>query len=220
LKPRFEGGVFNTVRDTIQKLAFGEDDSSPLDNELISMNIAPIMGRRDAAYDRAVHLLRDHLFSYSEEGRSQIYTSVIELLNISIEMSKLIAGSTKTRKDNILGPFIQYLQLLNDTVKASASMVRHEIILFAEERDLSDFLGREISSQFRSTDEIFSNSEMSIYQCISELVDIADPAILRYREFRRKSFSKNNLTRYEKSLSEYSRVYTEKDKLPEKEKTV
>lgn len=199
--------VFEKVKKTFQKITFTTENQIVTGDYLIIMNIPPIMGRRDAAYDRAIYLLRECLFSYPEEGRNDIYSSVIKLLNISIESTKLIVNAVKSTKNYEGESIMQYLTLLFDTVTAASSMVKHEITLFKDEHTISDFIGRDLAKQFRSTDEIFSNSEMNIYHCINELVDIAEPTIQKYREYMKKSFSNNNLNRYMKSNSEYQAFY-------------
>jgi hypothetical protein len=141
------------------------------------MNIPPMMARRDAAYDVSKYLLRDHLFSYPEEGRSEIYEYVLKLLDVAIENT--------------------------------ATMVKHELIMFEDESKLTEFMGSDISNQFRSTDEIFSNSEMNIYHCISELVDIAEPTMEKYREYWKKAFPKTELNRYRKAFAEFESLYGE-----------
>lgn len=197
----------NTVKDTIRKITTGDETSPP--NPLVVMNIPPLMARRDAAYDRAIHLLREHIFSLPEEERRSVYATVLELLEVAIDATKSIPRSKKSRgkQTSEPGPILQYLSLLNDTIQAALALVKHELILFKEEKALSNFIGSEISSQFISTEEIFSNSEMNIYHCISDLIDMAEPAIARNREYRKKSFTKNELDRYNKALNEFTSLY-------------
>jgi hypothetical protein len=175
------------------------------------------MARRDTAYDTAVQLIKEHLFTYSEEGRSGIYEDILRLLDTAIESTRLIAPANReTSKDNS-GAVFQYLVVLKDTVKAAATLVKHELVLFEDENTLTEFIGAGITTQFRSADEIFSNSEMNIYHCISELVECAEPTIEKYREYWKKSFSRNNLERYNKSFAEFENVYNKYiSNIPEK----
>jgi hypothetical protein len=131
----------------------------------------------------------------------------MQLLTISSESTKQIVNAVKSTKNSEGEAIMQYLTLLSDTVTAASSMVKHEITLFKDEHTISDFIGRDLSKQFRSTDEIFSNSEMNIYHCITELADIAEPTIQKYREYMKKSFSNNNLNRYMKAQSEFQAFY-------------
>lgn len=210
-----KNSVISTVKKTIQRVTGIDERPSSL-NHLVIMNTPVLMARRDAAYKRASLLLREHLFSYTEEGRHQIYVSVLELLNIAEDMTREIISPLRGHNSGAKGPMLQYLKLLNDTVQAAATLVKHELVLFQDEKDLTSFLGKDISNQFRSTDEIFSNSEMSIYHCIIELSEIAEPAIERYRDMRKRSFAKNDLNRYKKAFSEFSALYSKYGKIDSK----
>lgn len=179
-------------------------------NFLVTMNIPAMMARRDAAYDVSKYLIRDHLFSYPEEGRSEIYEYVLKLLDVAIENTAMMTGSKgESSFDESSHAVLQYLRILKDTVKAAATLVKHELIMFEDESKLAEFMGSDISNQFRSTDEIFSNSEMNIYHCISELVDIAEPTMNKYREYWKKSFQKTDLNRYRKAFAEFESLYGE-----------
>ena len=206
-KPR-KGGVLDRVKETFQKMTFGEVDPSSL-HHLAMMNVPAMMARRDAAYARVVHLLREHLFGFTEKNRCQIYDGVLELLDVAIDITDTIIPVSKSQKKDQPNAILQYLVLLKDTVNAAAGLVRHEIILYKEEHDLSNFIGSEIANQFQSADEVFSDSEMNIFRCISELVEIAEPAMNRARENRKRSFSKNDLDRYNKALEEFQGLYNQ-----------
>lgn len=176
-----------------------------INDNLALMNVPALMGRRDAAYDRAVELLEQNIFSYSEEERIIIYDGIMALLKVAIDNTKAILMPS-TKKDN-MGAMLQYLNLLNDSVLSASVLAKHELILFEDERDISSFIGKKVQSQFRSTDKIFSNSEMNIFHSISELIEIASPAVKKYRQFRKRSFSKTNLDRYNKSFKEFYTLY-------------
>ena len=172
-------------------------------NHLTGMNTPALTARHDAAYDQAVNLFIDNLFSYTDEQRSHIYKHILNLLETAIQSKKSIFATS----DSIAGPIVQYLMLLKDTIQAAYALVTHEMFLFQEEKQLSNFIGSEISSQFRSTDEIFANSELNICHSTNELIEMAEPAIHRHRESIIKTFQQEDLLRYEKAFSEISELY-------------
>jgi len=176
-------------------------------NHLAKMNIPPLLARQDASYDYAIKLFVDNLFSHAEEKRSNIYQHILKLLDEAIQSRMSIPISFIDHKDKISDPINQYFLLLKDTIKAACALVTHEMILFQEEKQLSNFIGSEITSQFRSTDEIFANSELNIYHSTNELIEMAEPVIHRHRERLLKSFSSEDLIRYNKSFSEFSILY-------------
>lgn len=186
-------------------MTFIPEDSHQSEHNLAMMNVPALMARRDAAYDRAVELLEQNIFSHSEEERRIVYEGVLELLNVCIENTKAIINPAKNK--DTLGAMLQYLVLLNDTVRSANVLVKHELIMLREERDISMFIGKKAQSQFRAADKIFSNSEMNIFHSITELIDIAASAIKRYRAVRLRAFDKSNLDRYKKALTEFNLLY-------------
>ena len=68
--------IISRVKRTWDFLRPGAPLHKPLRNAdpLIKMNLPPLMGRRDAAYDCAVKLFSDDLFAREEAERSRLYT--------------------------------------------------------------------------------------------------------------------------------------------------
>lgn len=199
--------VIETVRKTFRKMAFSSSEINKK-SYLVMMNIPAQMARRDAAYDMAVRLIREHLFAYSEEKRSEIYSTILRLLGEVISLTEIITFKKSGEKNEGTSEGVyDYFVILNETVTAASSLVRHELAIYQDEGKLSEMLGADLSSQVRATDEVFSNSEMNIYQCIIELADLAEPIVKKYREYWKKSFSKTNQTRYVKSFSEFEAIY-------------
>ena len=174
-------------------------------NHLTGMNAPALMARHDAAYAQAVNLFSDNLFSYTDEQRSRIYKKILSLMETAIKAKKSIP--TSTSDNNTVDPIVQYLMLLKDTIQAAYALVTHEMILFQEEKQLSNFIGSEIASQFRTTDEIFANSELNICHSTNELIEMAGPAMHRNRERILKTFQQEDLLRYKKSFSGFSELY-------------
>ncbi len=177
---------------------------------LVLMNIPPLMGRRDAAYDRAEQLLSDNLFAHRDQERKEIYLKAVSMLEIAIrDTDAIVTALYHDDKGFKETKFLRYLAVLKNTVQAANDLVEHELSLFKEEDMLSEFIGNDITGQLRKTDEIFGESEMSIAQCVSELQSISRSQITRYREYSKKSFSRHNLERYNKAFNEFSKIYTE-----------
>lgn len=213
--------VFDKVRKTFQKIALSavSEDQQNLSN-LVLMNTPPLAARRDSAYNRAIELLRQHIFAMPEQSRSLIYEAILKLLEEAVDATRAITLSPLAGKEPKVGPgpMLQYLLLLKHTLTAASALVHHELILFQDEKSLTSFIGSEISSQFISTEEIFSNSEMNVYHSINDLVDLAEPAIKRHREQRKRSFSKADLARYHKSLAEFQTLHNKIGRIDDEEK--
>ncbi len=197
--------VLSKVKRTFQKITFFNSEEDVLSNDLALMNIPALMGRRDAAYDRAIELLEQDIFIHYEDERQIIYETIMELFEVCIENTKAIIIPSK-EKDTI-GTVLQYLILLNDTIVSASALVKHEMMLSEDVTSISSFIGKKIQSQFRAEDEIFSASEMNILHSGRDLVEIAAPAIKKYRQARKRAFSKGSLDRYNKSFKEFFTVY-------------
>ncbi|OGV35089.1 MAG: hypothetical protein A2020_15500 [Lentisphaerae bacterium GWF2_45_14] len=199
--------MIETVKKTFRKITFSSSDVNKK-SYLVMINIPAQMARRDTAYDIAVKLIREHLFAYTEEKRSEIYGGILKLLGEVVSITELVTfKKTGEKKGSGTEGMYDYFVILNDTVKAAASLARQELAIYKDEGRLSEILGADVSSQIRTTDEVFSNSEMNIYHCIIELVDLAEPTVKKYREYWKKSFSKTNQSRYTKSFSEFETIY-------------
>ena len=189
-------------------MKFLKNKNNSLENRkyhLYKMNEPALTARLYAAYDRAVQLFSYNLFSYSPNQRSKIYSTVLKLLDIAIQARNSLPQKTKDKseKDSIT----QYLLLLKDTIKAAHALVAHEMILFREEKHLTSFIGANLSSQIRSTDEIFTNSELNIYHCANDLIEMAAPSINRLRERTKKQFGHEDIIRFNKTLKEFQVLY-------------
>ena len=206
---RIDKNVLNKVKNTFNRMGIsgiGMEGGKKTLDPLVTMNIPPNMARRDSAYDRTVHLLKEHIFVLPEKERSAIYAAASSLLKVAIDSSRYIA--TGNGIDLNKDPILQYLKILRDTVSAANALLKYEIDLFDDKQTIAGFIGSDITSQFVSAEEIFSSSEMNIFHSINDLVDVAEPAVKRNRESCLRSFSKNDLRRYKKALAEFNTLYS------------
>jgi hypothetical protein len=202
-------GVFDKVKRSFLRMASPFDAGGAKLDHLVSMNYPPMMARRDAAYDRASKILHDNIFSHTEPERLFLYSAIIKLLDDAMDNTRIILAPVKRGlKTPDREPLLDYLKLLRDTVSAACTLVSHELLLSENEREMGAFLGSQILEQFHASDEIFSDSEMNIYHCVIELIDSAEPAIMRYREHRKRAFDKGDLDRYSKAFSEFETLYS------------
>lgn len=178
---------------------------------LARMNMPALAAKQDAAYDRAVTLIRANVFAGEEAWRSLVYEAVLKLLEIAIQAQRNIVMPLRASDPSPAAPdpILQYALLLKDTIQAAYALVTHEMILFKEEKQLSSFIGSGIASQFRSTDEIFANSEMNIFHSVRDLIEMAGPAISRHRERTKRAFSAADMERYKKAFMEYTALFAE-----------
>ncbi len=176
---------------------------------LVVMNIPAYSARRDVAYDLAVSLLVPEIMSFDKERRLGMYQSALRLLGDAMDATHAISGGGAAFGGEAADPYEQYLILLTDTIQASSSMLNHELILQAEEKDLRYFIGGEFASQVKLTDQIFTKSESEIFNCICSLVKAAESAIRQFRDRGLRKFGEEDRERYEKAFREFQSVYSQ-----------
>jgi hypothetical protein len=208
LNPRFHKNVLAKVKKTISKAKENQDNESSQMDYLVKMNIAPLMGRRDAAYDNVETLLNDELFTNSDIERKNIYETTVRLLNTVLKDTRdiLVALDSKKRIDQEES-FICFIELLRSIIEAASNLVDYELSLYNTENTVNKFLGSVIEGQLRETDDIISDSEMTIVQSINGLFEITREQLNKMREYSRRGFSRHNAVKYKKSFGEYKKIF-------------
>jgi hypothetical protein len=199
LRPLFHLEVLSRFKKSI--FGPGEEES----NALALINLPAYMARRDAAYDRAVALLKECKFDTAEERRASVYAAIIKLLNEAAESSRLSGlGSLREEEDALR----QYFLLLVNTLHAASSLLNHELTIFNEENILAGFIGRDnLDRQFKSADDIFSAGELNLFHSVRDIMEIAGEKITKLREQAKKQLPKGSLIRYDKAYSEHRKIY-------------
>lgn len=167
---------------------------------LIEMNISVFTGRRDAAHERVVEVLRREMLASNKEARAKLYAFCGRLLNEAVQ-------STKRSQVLADSPVMHYLQLLRDTVGASEALVRHEMTLVRESAEFSKMLNQYVVTQLQTANNVFSDSEMNILDCIEDLLKFGEPILARDTQERLAIFNDEDKRRYELALTEYRAHY-------------
>lgn len=167
---------------------------------LIEMNLAAFTARRDAAIDRVLFVLRREMIASSKEQRADLYTTCMALLDEAILATQRSQAEQETR-------LLHCLHLLRDTLAASFALVHHELTMAAETEQFSKLLGPEILAELRTANDVFSGSEMSILDCIDDLLKVAVPIREQDTLERQKSFTEDDRRRFELTAREYKKHY-------------
>src|SRR3989339_706663 len=126
-------GVFKTVTRTLRKITFGAPTERVITEDcLVMMNVPSLMARRDSAYEWAACLLKN-LLNLPREKRLELYNSVIDLLEASVDSGEsIILIEQKSGKD-ALDFMNRYLVMLRDIVKAASALVNYETVFISSE---------------------------------------------------------------------------------------
>ena len=210
MNPRFHENILKKVKKTINKVKQTQDNGPSQMDYLVKMNIAPLMGRRDAAYDRVEIMLAAELFTNSDIERKNIYHTAVKLLDTVLKDTQdiLVALDSETRIEQEKS-FICFIELLRSIIGAASNLVDYELSLYNTENSVNKFLGSIIEGQLRETDDIISESEMTIVQSIKGLFEITRDQLTKLREYSRRDFSRHNAVKYKKSLAEYKKIFAE-----------
>ena len=208
MNQRFHKNILAKVKKTINKVKQTQEIEPSQMDYLVKMNIAPLTGRRDAAYDRVETLLAGELFTNSDVERKNIYHTAVKLLDTILKDTQdiLVALDSNVRIEQEKS-FICYIELLHSIIGAASNLVDYELSLYNTENTVNKFLGSVIEGQLRETDDIICDSEMTIVQSIKGLFEITRDQLNKLREYSRRDFSRHNAVKYKKSLAEYKKIF-------------
>lgn len=203
--------VFDTVTRTLKKMTFGKTPARVITEDcLVMMNVPSLMAQRDSAYESAVYLIRQ-LIKIPLEKRSELYESILERLESSVDSCDSIILMENVPGRESLGFMNKYLMMLRDVVKAASVLVGYEKS-FIEDQLKKENINTVSESEIRLIGENLRNCELGIYKSIVAQIEIADPYVRKYRESHIKSLSKDCRLRYDKSFQEFEKNYKEHGK--------
>ena len=183
--------------------------SSRRANALGKMNLPPMMGRRDAAYDEAAKMLSCDLFASGEEVRRSSYRRIGALLRCAERdtaaiIALLSSPDTLVRERKLLA----FFSMLSKTVAALEWFVELESSVFSEgDEQLRDFKAVQTGAELARGERMVAETEQDIVNQLRNFFERTQPRVMHYRGYARKSFSPDNAARYQRSLDFYTEVY-------------
>lgn len=167
---------------------------------LIEMNISVFTARRDAAHERVLDILRREMLASTKELREDLYSLCCRMLDDAIQCTR----RSQVQADS---PVLHYFSLLRDTIAASQALVRHEMTIAQESEEFAEMLNEYVVAQLETANDLFSDSEMNILDCIEDLLKFGEPILQQDAEERVKSFSQDDKRRYDLALNAYRDYY-------------
>ena len=182
------------------RVAVGEPAARVHRHTLIEINISVFTARRDAAHERVLDILRREMLASAKEAREGLYSLCCKMLDDAVQCTK----RSQVQHDS---PVLHYFSLLRDTIAASQALVRHEMTIAKESEQFSEMLNEYVVAQLETANDLFSDSEMNILDCIEDLLKFGEPILQQDAEQRLKSFSEDDKRRYDLALNEYRSYY-------------
>ncbi len=167
---------------------------------LIEMNLAVFTARRDAAHARVAAVLREEIPVTSREERVRLYALCHGLVDEAIHATRRSQFSPDT-------PLLRYLKLLQNTVAVNEALLNYEIALAREGTELSQLVGSALPSQLRTDGDTFTPGEKAALTAMQELLKFGERLIQQDSRGRRKTYSGDDLRRYDLAWREYVGYY-------------
>ncbi len=202
----------NEISDRLKRLRSWFPGASPRRrhkvNALLKLNLPPLMGRRDAAYDCAV----DQILSPIRPAADKAVSA--KLLRTAVRDSEAIFGmlsnpDTELRERALLTHCLKLLNLAR--LLETFGEVGDQLNL--------DQTAEKNESLFKCDDKEFNRTAMELCDCEEKVVDAmrrlcerAKPRIIRYRGYATQNFSSPNAERYRKSYHSYMTIYSEENR--------
>ncbi|MFO7820965.1 MAG: hypothetical protein R6V56_02740 [Lentisphaeria bacterium] len=176
---------------------------------LIEMNISVFTARRDAAHERVLDILRREMLASAKELREKLYSVCRDMLEDAIQCTR----RSQVQADS---PVLHYFTLLHNTISASQALVRHEMTIAEESEQFAEMLNEYVVAQLETANDLFSDSEMNILDCIEDLLKFGEPILQQDAESRLKAFREDDKRRYDLALNQYRDYYRQMTEKAEK----
>lgn len=168
---------------------------------LVEMNRSVFTARRDAAHARAAEVLRGPIEGVPKEQRAAWYGDCLGLVEEAVRCTL----RSQIPQDS---PFVHYLTLLRDILKAQVALVNHEILLARETEQFSRLLGRDTVARLLEDAHLISDSERFVLDAIRNLLDFGEPLGAQDTQGRQSGFTEDDFRRFRHALAEYGRHYS------------
>lgn len=209
------GGFFDRVRRTFDFRRSPADvrpDTRRI-SPVLKLNLAPLMGRRDAAVDQAASLIGSDLFTLNDSMRLAAYDKIVRLLELALDdCSAIISGLSS--QDTIKRETLQraFISMIHATVVTIRDLAALEDLFLTDNQDtVREFAGTLSAAQQAENEKVFTGTEINLVNRLRGFFDITRPRLARYREYAARSFSPVYAEKYSLAYKSYLDVYGRKD---------
>ncbi|MBQ7207083.1 MAG: hypothetical protein IJS01_04730 [Lentisphaeria bacterium] len=176
---------------------------------VLKVNLAPLMGRRDAAFDQAAESIGSDVFSLSAEKRLAVYGRITRLLALALEdCDQIISGLSSQdtiSREKLLRSFISTLHASAVTLgdfSALGGMLGTDA-----RKALAEFDANGENPRLAESEKMLGSTEENLVDLMRRLFTATHPRLARYRAYARQSFSPVYAEKYAVSYKSYSDVY-------------
>jgi len=165
----------------------------------LEINKAPLLGRRDAFYDRAREMLetRDLKLIFSPQDKSII--NIIFLLKQTIFNAKFAMAYLKEKPEDNKN-FLEHLDILYDESKVGYFALKHCFLIGKEEGFIKKFYGKS-AEKIEEHVESYRMRSLASMEYLNLHVQLADRKYNILKKFEQDSLTDQEIDRYKKAYS-------------------
>jgi hypothetical protein len=163
----------------------------------LEINRAPLLGRRDAFYDRAKEILEIKDLDLIFKPRDKNDINVIFLLKQAIFNAKFAIAFMKNKPEDYLN-FIQHLDILFDESKVGYFALKHCYLIGKEGSFIQKFYGTS-ADKVKEREESYRQRSIASLDYLTLHIQIADPKYRQLKKHEQDLLNDEDKDRYRKA---------------------
>ena len=200
--------VLKTVTGTFRNISFSRKYEPHAGEHLAQMNIPHWLAKRDAAYERAVFLIKNSLVSRSPKKRQSTYTRILTLLDVAYQAHKRafddFDGNRKQQVDHIR----TYFSLLRNIVSAGASLLEIDMMMASKRKNsIQSFVGNNGAENLKIIGITCMEDEKKLHESAMNLIKTVEHTLEKEEHRSQKNLTRIDKDRYDKAFAELKDIY-------------
>ncbi|MBQ9502253.1 MAG: hypothetical protein IJU70_08865 [Lentisphaeria bacterium] len=180
---------------------------------VLKVNLAPLMGRRDAAFDRAADAIGSEISSLPGDRRHAVYDRIARLLALAIQDCDMIISGLSSQ-DTILREkhLRSFIFTLHTAAATLGDFTTLGDLLKTDAREaIAEFDAQQEKLRLAQSEKLLGSTEENLLDLMRRLFASTHPRLARYREYAKKSFSPVYAEKYAVAYRSCFEVYGRED---------
>jgi len=180
---------------------------------VLKVNLSPLMGRRDAAYDRVADAIGSEILSLSGDRRQAVYNRISRLLATALEDCDMIISGLSSQdtiqREKHLRSFIFTLRAAAVTLENFTAL--GDLLKTDAREAIAEFDAQQEKLRLAQSEKLLGSAEENLVDLMQRLFASTHPRLARYREYAKKSFSPVYAEKYAVAYKSCFEVYGRED---------
>ncbi len=174
-----------------------------------TVNIPPMAGRADAAYERACAILRSNILVLPDEERHRRYEDLVTLFGTASKQCRIAEANLKRAgKDLPIHEISVYFEYLLKMSQSLLNIMKFRSATQTADPVLKDMLGKVLITGAQTPEDVLEDTELQLSHAMLDFVTANDPAVSKQRNRFKRLLQKTELERYNNAYQEYVRYYS------------